>query len=147
MTNEDLIKKRFEFLEHTADAKFRAYGRNLSEAFSNSVLALMQIITDVDKVVGEKRKRIEIEAKNEKALLYDFLEELVYLMDTEGFIVSKIEKLHVNERGFKWTLVATLYGDSADNYDIRTQVKAITYNDMLIAREPDFVVIQVVPDL
>mgnify|MGYP006451174011 FL=1 len=41
--------KNYEFLEHTADEKFRAYGKTLEEAFINAALATAKIMTD-DKV-------------------------------------------------------------------------------------------------
>ncbi len=41
---------RFKYLDHTADVKFQAYGKDLTEAFENAVLATTNVITDVDKV-------------------------------------------------------------------------------------------------
>ena len=45
-----LIMVKFKFLEHTADAKFQAYGKNMEEAFSNAALAMFSIITDTKKI-------------------------------------------------------------------------------------------------
>ena len=37
---------KFKFLEHTADAKFQAFGKNLEETFANAALALTKLMTD-----------------------------------------------------------------------------------------------------
>ena len=51
------MSKKFEFLEHTADAKFRAYGTDMDAAFSNAALALKQLI-NVKKARPSVRKKI-----------------------------------------------------------------------------------------
>ena len=40
------MKKRFEFLEHTADAYIIAYGKDLAEAFENAALAMFEVMTN-----------------------------------------------------------------------------------------------------
>ena len=42
--------KKYEFLEHTADTKFRAYGKNLEEQFSNAAIALIAVMFDPEKI-------------------------------------------------------------------------------------------------
>ena len=48
--------RKFEFLDHTADAKFRAYGNTLEESFRNAGIALSSLVTDVTKVKPHIRK-------------------------------------------------------------------------------------------
>jgi len=95
MDKAALLKKRYEFLPHTADAKFRAYGKTLSQAFSHAAEALFMIMTEVSKVRAEMRKEVKVVSRNQQALLYDFLEELVYLVDTEGFLLSRVVALNI----------------------------------------------------
>lgn len=147
MEKNELLKKRFEFFDHTADALFRAYGKNMSEAFSNAVLALTAIMTDVELVSPNRKKTIVVESRNEEALLYDFLEEIVYLVDAENFFVSKIENMKMSCQAFGCRLEAEIFGDDASKYKVYAIVKAITYNQMAIVKEQDFVTVQVVPDL
>jgi len=135
--------KKFEFLEHTADAKFLAYGKNLEEAFSNAAAALFTIMTDITKIKPKIKKHIVVNSSGKQAMLYDFLEELIFLMDTEAFLLHEVKNLKITGS----TLDADAYGDKGDGYDVHTQVKAITYNDMFIKEEEDLVTVQVVPDL
>ncbi len=135
--------KKYEFLEHTADEKFRAYGKTLEEAFINAALATAKIMTD-DKIKPVIEKKIEIKVNTKEKLLYQFLEELLFFVDTEGFILSKVKDLVIKDN---FTLTATFLGDSAENYEIKAHIKAVTYNDMFIKEEENLVTIQVVHDL
>ena len=141
------VKGKYEFLEHTADVKFLAYGKDLAEAFSNAALATFAIMTDITKIKEKIKKEVKIEATKKEPLLYDFLEQLVFLMDTQGFLLSKIKKLEIEEKKGKYKLKAVVEGDNADNYDVHTAIKAVTYNDMFIKEGKNKVIIQVVHDI
>ena len=82
--------KKYEFFEHTADAKFRAYGKNIGEQFSNAAIALIAVMFDPEKIEEKITKSVTIKGNDLKSLLYNFLEELLYLIDTELFIVHKV---------------------------------------------------------
>ncbi|MFT4260864.1 MAG: archease [Candidatus Woesearchaeota archaeon] len=131
----------FEFFDHTADVKFRAYGKDLEEAFSNAALATFQVMTEVSKVKDLEEKEIFVKSSSNEALLFDFIDELIFLLDTEGFLLSKVNKLSIKNG----ELHAIISGDNADNYDVHTYVKAPTYNEMQINKDPVWV--QLVLDL
>ena len=82
---------KFKFLEHTADAKFQAFGKTMEEAFSNAALAMFSIITDIKKIKKALKNEIKAEGSDLKSLLYNFLEELLFLIDTENFLLSSIK--------------------------------------------------------
>ena len=133
---------KFEYLEHTADIKFRAYGKNLEEVFSNSALALRNSMFD-GKVNSKFAKKIKVKGKDNERLLFEFLEELLVLLDSEDFILSKVKSIKI--KGGE--LEAELTGDKGLNYDIHLVVKAITYNEMFVKKEKDKYVAQVVVDV
>ncbi len=125
---------RFEALEHTADVKYRAYGSTLEKAFENSALALKEAIAEKIKVTPMLEKEIKVDGKDLKALLYNFLEEFIYLLDAEGFLLSGIESIKIQEDEEGFTLNATASGDNAKKYTFTNDVKAITYNEMFIKK-------------
>ena len=135
--------EKYKFLEHTADVKFQAFGKNLEEAFTNSALATTEIMTE-DKVKAKEEKTITVSASKKETLLYEFLEHLLFLVDTEGFILSEVKTLEIKEN---YKLTATILGDNADNYEIQTHIKAVTYSDMFIKEEENQVTIQIVHDI
>lgn len=133
---------KFKFLEHTADIKFQAFGKSAEELFENSTLAFKEAICGKIKVKDKKEKNIKIKGKDFESLMYKFLEEVLYLLDAEDFIISKT-RVKIND--FK--LIATISGDKASNYNFTNPVKAVTYNEMFIKKQKDRWISQVVLDV
>ncbi|MEM4366455.1 MAG: archease, partial [Candidatus Woesearchaeota archaeon] len=130
------VKKKFEFLPHTADAKFRAYGKNIEECFVNAALAVTAIMFDYSRIKPLLKKEVSVNGRDLKALLYNWIEELLYLLDAEGFVLGRIEQLQIKKKeGNGWLLTAVLIGDTDQGkYEvIGPVVKAATYNEMEIS--------------
>ena len=138
------MKKKFKFLEHTADIKFQSFGGNLEEAFENSALALFNIMYD-GEIKKIKMMNVRIKGKDFESLLYNFLEELLFLFENKYFFLSKIKNLKIDPQ--KFILTAELLGDNSSNYEAHLGVKAITYNDMFVRKEKNKYVCQVVVDV
>ena len=138
------MEKKFEFLEHTADIKFRAFGKTLEEVFENSALAIFNILYDKN-VKGKKSYKITAKGNDFESLLYNFLEEFLILFDSKNFLPSKIKNLKLNEKDFR--IEAEVSGDDAKNYKIGVHIKAITYNEMFVKKNKDKYTAQVVVDV
>lgn len=134
--------KKFRFLEHTADIKFQAFGKTKEEAFKNSALAMFNSMND-GSVKSKAKKTISVQGRDDEALLYNFLEELLFLFDTELFLLSKIKSLKIKDN----KLEAEITGDLAEKYEIKIDIKAVTYNEMFVKKEKDKWVAQVVLDI
>lgn len=135
----------YKFLSHTADIKIEASGKSIEEAFSESALALKETILKHESIkIKEKIKKIiNVEGKDNGALLYNFLEEFLYLLDAEDFLLSKINKIEI----YNGKLGAEIMGDKASNYKISNEVKAITYNEMKIEKKKSKTIIQFILDV
>ncbi|MEA3229595.1 MAG: archease [archaeon] len=139
--------EKYEFLSHTADAKFVAYGRDLGEAFSNAAVAMFSVMVKPDIVESRIKKRVTFEAENIESLLYDWLESLLVLLDSENFILSSVESIKILETDKGYVLDACFLGDSInDNYKPEGFVKAVTYNDMEIKEKEGIWCLTVVVD-
>jgi len=135
---------KFKFLEHTADAKFQAFGKSLEDAFGNAALAMFSVMTEPEKVERKIKREIKAKGDDEKSLLYDFLEQLLILLETEGFLLNHVEKIKIVDG----ELTAVAVGDKiSEKYDVHGEVKAVTYNEMDIKREKHYFMVQVVVDL
>lgn len=142
------MERKYEFLDHTADAKFRAYGKSLEEAFANAAIAMTNIMFDTEKVEGKINKSIEAEADDLKSLLVNFLSEFVYLVDAEGFILKKVVSLTINKKGSGYRLAAVAKGERySDKHEVLGDVKAVTYAEMEIKEEKGKCWVQVVVDI
>jgi SHS2 domain-containing protein len=140
--------KPYIFLPHTADVKFQAFGTTLEEAFENAALATIAVMTE-DKVESKIEKTFQIEPSSAsiERLLYMFLESILFEIDTEGFLVGEVAAIEIKKIGGFYTLFARVLGDSADNYEVTTHIKAVTYHDMFIKEEENMVRVQVVHDI
>jgi SHS2 domain-containing protein len=139
---------KYIYLPHTADAKFRAFGATLESAFKNAAYAMTDIMTDHTKIDPNMRRKISISSEDEKSLLYDFLEQLLVLLDTHGFLLREVKKITIYEKKKRLVLVAHVLGDKyTRRYDIKTTIKAVTYQEMEIKHEKGRVTLQVVVDI
>ncbi len=122
---------KYKYLPHTADAKFVAYGNDIDEVFSNSAIAMFNILGKTSDVKAKKNFEIKLKAKNYERLLYDFLEELLFFIETENFFLSNVKNLKIDEN---FRLHCTVEGDDLSNYDVEGHIKAVTYSDMEIRK-------------
>lgn len=127
---------KYKFLEHTADIKFRAYGKSLNELFENCALAVSDTLSRGGKIKTIKKKKITVKGNDNESLLYNFLEELIYLLDAEDFVVSKA-KVKIKEEIKGKKLQAEIYGDDTKNYKDLDHIKAATYAEMYIKKRKD----------
>lgn len=133
----------YEFIEHTADIQFKAYGKTLEEAFSNCAYAMVESICK-DKIKENKKIKFEVKGKDLESLLYNFLEELLVLFDSEHFILSKVLRIKIDKENF--SLNCEVVGDSGD-YEVYSHIKAVTYNEMFVRKEEGKWVAQVTLDV
>jgi len=133
--------EKYKFLEHTADIKFQAFGSTIEKAFENSALAMFNSMSE-EKIKSKIKKKIKVSGKDNEALLYNFLEELLFLLDSKNFFLSSAK---VRISGFN--LEAELQGDSVKNYETKLDVKAVTYNQMKVEKKGKIWMCQVVVDV
>jgi len=77
----------YEMLEHTADVGFRATGETISDAFESATRAFADIVAYEDPSDATDEVRVEVEAEDTEALLFDYLARLIYVQDVEGIVV------------------------------------------------------------
>ncbi|MEM3585712.1 MAG: archease [Candidatus Jordarchaeaceae archaeon] len=139
----------YRFLEHTADIKVEAYGETINEAFQEAARALSEVITDTSKVRPIIRRKIEIEAEDLQALLYEWLEKFIYLFDSEGLVFSEFNVETIQQKEGKLKLKGEAAGEEFDEnkHVQRTAIKAATYHEMKIEQKPKKTVLEFVLDI
>lgn len=147
MDNKNTINK-FEFFDVTADVGFRAYGNDLDDAFANAAHAMFEVMTDTSQVKPTVKREILVESEDEKALLYDWLSELLFLHDYEGLVFSQftVKINHMEPETF--TLNAEVWGEQFNmtTHEVRDEVKAVTFHLMKINKEANGCTLQVIVD-
>jgi len=131
------LKKRFEFLEHTADLYIAAYGESLEEAFENAAFAMFEGMTDLNKVKTRLEELVEVEGQDEQALLYNWLEALLVKFDVTGNLYSEFQILNIKKTSVGFSLRAKIWGEpfNSKKHLSKVGVKAVTYHLMEILRD------------
>jgi SHS2 domain-containing protein len=140
---------RFEFLEHTADVYVRANGKTMEEAYENAALSMFETMTDSDKITQKQEETLEVEAEDQYALLYNWLEALLVKFETENMLYSKFQITKWEETDENFKIKAKIWGEKFDpkKHPQRVGVKAVTYHRMVIIRERDRVVLEFILDI
>lgn len=124
-----------EVLGHIADAKFRATGETLSGAFESATRAFAEIV-GAEGLEPTDEVCVEVETPEEdiEALLFDYLDRLIYTQDVEGVVVVDAD---VNVSEDPPCVEATL--EVAPVEPGLMDVKAPTYNEMRADRDDGWV--------
>jgi SHS2 domain-containing protein len=142
-------KKGYKFLEHMADAYIAAYGKNLAEAFENAALAMFDVMTEVEKIHPKIKDEVEVEAKDEHALLYNWLEALLVKFEIEEMLYSKFKVSSLDHTSDGFRLKVEIWGEKFNPkmHPQKVGVKAITYHRMEIIKEPEKVTLKFILDI
>lgn len=127
--------EKFKFIDiTTADVAFEAYGKDLNELFANSALAMFEVMINTSLVNKKIERFIEVNGYDLLSLMFNWLNELIFYVDTENLAFSEFE-VNVDEKNFK--LKAICKGEKIDRnkHEVRTLVKACTYHKMKIWKE------------
>lgn len=134
----------YEILEHPADEKFRTQGETVEEAFKEVVKAFSEIVGGEG---GMYHHEIEVESEGYEPLLFDFLDELIFLQDTEEVVVSYAEGLEIVETDEGHKLTAKIAVDEITDSMSPMDVKAPTYSEMKVDYENEKWVLEAVLDI
>ena len=85
------MAEKFNFLDGLteADYAFEAFGKNLNELFENAALAVMSAQAELKTVKIKEKREVKLKNKKIDALLFDFLQEILYYKDAEVLIFCK----------------------------------------------------------
>ena len=136
-----LLRKPFEsklrrIVEHTADAGIEVEANSLPEAFEEIGKAFTEIVTGGNLTESKNSNPITIKANNLDSLLVKFISDLIFLFDTENFLVSSAS-IDINANsGF--VLSGTLFGDTYDQlaHGYGVEVKAVSYHMLEVFSGP-----------
>lgn len=119
---------KFEILEHPADVGFRAWGNSLEELFGNCAQALLSIIVDPSDVEGIESWEIEAEAGDLDSLLVNWLNEVLYYIDTQRVVFKSFAaRFH---QPCKLSCEAIGEKRTPAKHPVRVSVKAVTYHQL-----------------
>jgi SHS2 domain-containing protein len=126
----------FEYLEHTADIKFRAYGKTSAEMLSNAAAALFKSMVEPATIHVKETWKVELKAFDLEDLAYQWLNEIVFLFETESAVFATFS-VNLEQDGTEpWRLLAEIGGERIDlkRHSFENEVKAITRHKFAIKK-------------
>lgn len=134
MSRENSRMQPFRVLEHIADVGFEAFGSSRAEAFANSARALFHLTVDLDSVEPSEAMNIRVEGSDLHSLLVNWLSELLYLHDAEGWLFRDFTINSLADT----SLAAVVRGEKVDpaRHQLKLLVKAITYHQLALDQTP-----------
>jgi len=136
----------YKFLDHATDAIIEVTAKDLKEAFSVAADAEINLTLDQDKVEEKDQKEFSAQGKDLRYLLFSWLEEIPFILITEGFAIRRIEFDIEKNGGYK--IKANAFGEPLDfkKHNFKVEIKAPTFYDMEI-RENEQVYMRFLLDL
>jgi SHS2 domain-containing protein len=126
--------------DHTADVAVEATGADLGETFAAVAEGLTAAMCDAVPEDGE-RFSFTVRAESREALLFDYLDHLIYERDVRGVLpaahaatVREVPAAGGDGAGSEWEVDASARGVALSAVDAR-DVKAVTYSEMELHRE------------
>jgi SHS2 domain-containing protein len=118
--------KKFELIEHTADMGLKAYGKNLSEAFTNAAYGMFSIIAELDNVKEKTKRHVDIKGEDKESLLFEWLNSLLYYFDVEGLIFTRFNIIEFGENHLKADCLGEKYNPK--RHQLKTGIKSATFH-------------------
>ncbi len=119
-------------MDHVTDAFVEVTAKDLKEAFSVTADAVIDITLDQDKVEEKEEKEFSAQGKDLRYLLFSWLEEITFVLITEGFAIRRIKFDILENDGY--TINARAYGEPLDfkKHNFKVEIKAPTFYEMKI---------------
>lgn len=118
----------FELKDHTADVAVEATGESLGDVFAAVADGLTAAMTESVPETGGSRFEFDERASNREALLFDYLDRLIYERDVRE-VLPVDHEVSVHESGGEWVADASARGVPFEAVTAR-DVKAVTYSQM-----------------
>ncbi len=125
--------EKFKFIDHISDLQFVAYGKTLNELFENCAYAMFEGMLPETKVEEKFERKGNLISENLTYLLHDFLNELLFIFETEHNVFKKFI-VDIKKNG-NYNLNFTAIGDKSENYAIDVGIKGITYHELSVEKK------------
>ncbi|HPD60632.1 MAG TPA: archease [Thermodesulfobacteriota bacterium] len=139
------MRKKFRFIDHTADVGVVVYGKNLIELFHNAAESFFSVLIDLKNIRETESRRFSLDAPGLEELLVSWLNEFLYLFETQGLLFSRFEIKNLSKKH----LEATAWGEkyTAEKHPIKRIIKAVTFHQLSIQKQKGIWETQIIFDL
>jgi SHS2 domain-containing protein len=124
----------FELREHTADVAVEATGPTIEAVFAAVADGLAAGMSDAIPDSGD-RFPVSVRAESREALLFDYLDELIYQRDVRN-VLPVDNRVEIDRVDGEWVLEGSARGVPVSGLGAR-EIKAVTYSEMELVESED----------
>lgn len=135
----------WELLDHTADVRLLVRGGDIADLFITAARALTELLVGAVLPVAAEYRTIRAEGEGLEEVLVDLLREILFLFQGEGMIAVRYDILEIGK-----TLLTVRVGCAAFDptcMSVETDIKAITYHDLVVVEDDRGVSARIVCDV
>lgn len=127
-----MTEKTFRLFDHTADLGVEVFGATERALFIHAALALVTLTTDPEQIALAVERHVSVEGEDQTDLFVNFLREILYLINGEGFLPREVILDDLQPR----LLRATVRGEGydAEKHRIHKEIKAVTYHQAAVTK-------------
>ena len=133
------------FLDHTADIRMEVRGTTMEELFTNAAHGLTSLLAPETLPTPDREVHVELEGVDYNDLLVDWLREILFYYDAEGFVLSEARVDALSQSALQGRLLGTTL--SSEELSGEMEIKAVTYHGLAITRHETGFSAQVVLDI
>lgn len=139
--------KSFRYVEGgpSADLTVEAHGSTLNEVFGNAAIAMFNAMTPIEYVETQELRIVQAIGDDLGSLLYNFLDELLFVHETELVVFSSIV-VSIDEDNLRLTAECLGEHFNPKRHESGIVVKAVTFHQMEIERKKCGYILRVVFD-
>jgi SHS2 domain-containing protein len=142
------MKSTYRFLEHTADIKIEAIGKNFLDALKQAFFAIRYFYTskkNFKNIRTNKEFDIKALADSKEELIYKIFSQLIAKIEIEQAIPIKIKIVEYKE--LKNRLKIKLKIKATNKIKQKDQIKAVTYHDLQVKQEDKKTILTILFDV
>ena len=123
----------YEVFEHTADIGLHAYGQDLPTLFINAAAGMESLMVAPAQIETQVSREVSVEGHDLVALLIAWLNELIFLFDTEYLLLKQFAIQDFTDTSLRATVSGEPY--NADRHDLSSAIKAVTWHEAAVMSE------------
>ena len=140
-----MTRKPYEVFDHTADIGLHAYGETLPVLFRNAARGMENLLVPLEQVRVVTSREIIVKGHDPISLLIAWLNELIFLFDTEYLLFRDIEIATLTETA----LTGIARGEPYDSqrHDLSSAIKAATWHEATVTQDNEGYQARIIFDL
>lgn len=135
----------YKNLNNTADIELVIISDDETGLINETVKAFCDTITNISSIKKRMDYPLKVSGENLEEIIYNLLNELIYLFDTKLLLFNSSKILHMEDNHVNILLSGEVY--KPENHCIKKIIKAITLSEYNIKRSNDSLLLHLIFDV